>query len=776
MTVVLLYDKLIERLTKCDSEIDFTQLFDDVLCLEDRELLRFLLKTGCYKFGREKVTGKVIETKRPDYFWKSEVPLTKKDLLFKGNFVSEFLYGYFGFEPNARPEITEAVCKVNSDLFIRNCKLSQAFLKRPFYNSLKILRQSSNSALNVFFKEISFLYRINSDWEVKQEHYRGKLSGFSIDEILVHIVSYHEKFKRASDKVSNNRPELVSHEVHLCYSFSEMLADYKTIAGGNKLVSELDATQFESLLQRTLPPINPPEGLAHGVYLPVEEMDPTKLVIRDCVEFYFTKRTYRNNLDKYCSGMADVYFLDQDQATFHTNDRYANYTRNDTKNKYTENYYGNVARLEYLDDLASVDSLAWERQEVLDTCRQHFKTLAIITLESKISQQNLVQAVELLTDFSKWIMPQGRHIFCEPVENKREGIIVQPITFRKEVPQEFLAQFKPDYLVRFTNDELVENLRNYFKWDTAEIKLIVDFLTYDLNEVYNYPVEFICQPLIRAGNFYYWMSSLLRDRHWANLVHTRLVKGKLLDSKAQAAQMESNIYTWFAGAGFASEPSLKYGHENGEIDTLAYKDGHLIFVELKTTYISEDLLREHQYDSDILEIRAAEQLNRAMIFFQNNFEYFSKREALKIDRPLEEIQMHGLIVSNSFEADGTYKSGKHLKVSLLELEVILKNRLFYLYNIPIPGFLLQQKEAEYVELDTLMGIENQNNFRFKNTGKAKMEKEDCNLWKSANLTFERFNEILRDNEVWRHMDRSWQSNVREEYTISRYDPKLRWLE
>lgn len=770
------YEKFAQQLFQCVNENEFQELFVAVLNLDDNELIRFLLKTGCYRLGKEKVFGKTLETKRPDFFWKSPVPIVKARLLFKSRSAGEFLYGYFGFDLNADTRITETVCGANPVLFIKNCKLSQAILKRPFYESLVVLKRSNIPQLSIFYKEVTFLFETNYAWKKDREKYGEKLARFSIDEILINFTSYHEKFKRASKKVTNNRSELVSNEVHLCHTLSEMLKDLKKSAKDSKLTSSLETLQFENLLEQTLPPINSPEGLAHKVYIPKEEITDTKAAIRMCIEFYFAEKLFKNNLDKYCTGMADFETLNEEEATLRTNRKYILYARNDTKNKYIENYYGNAASLKNSSKEKIADIQTWEREQVLNTFRQQYETLGITTNNSKLTQQNLINSVELLSNFSKWIMPQGRTIINNPVEETKEGTIMEPMIFRKEVPQEFLLRFKPAYMVRIGQKELIKKLADYFRWDTREVSNIVDFLTYDLNKTYSYPVEFICQPFLKAEDNYYWMSSLLRDRHWANLIHTRLVKDKLLDSKTQAAQVESRIASWFNEAGFAAIASFKYGNENGEIDTLAYKDGHLLFVEYKTTYVSENLIREHQYDNDILEIKSAGQLTRAIEFYKNNFDFFQKREDLKINRQFDNIKVHGLIVSNNFEADGTYKNEAFLKISLLELEVILKNRLYYLYNTPIPGFLLNKGVDEYLPLDALQLIINRNNLRLKDSHKMPSDKEVYNLWKGPSLTFERFYEILKNDEVWYYMDKNWQSNIIEEYHISKYNPEKRLLD
>ena len=758
---------LYDQLLNCHVEAEFQSLYQSVMQLDDVSLLKFLTRSRVYQ--------KKIGSSNSEYFWKSGIPVGRASLLFKSEKASEFVFGYFGRDSHCTSVVNESIAGTNPQVFLKVAKISQIFLKSAWYTDLKFMERSGIQELKVAFKEFSFLYLLNQRWERDKQPYLSKLLSYSIETILIQTIAYFEKFKRSSSVLSNNRAALTSYEVTLCYVFSEIISDLRGEAKNYKIpiTNTLSIADFNELLKSQLPPLNPPEGLANGAYTPLEEISEEKAELREIIEFYFSRRVYQNHVDKYCSGFADFQVIDGEAAELSSNNNFKLFVRNDYKYKYIENYYANRGQILKQEAEPATDVASWEKQTSLLAYYHQFEALKIGVIGTKLEQKDFLDITELLVELSKWLMPQGRTIILSQVEEKQEGTIMQPETFTKQIPEAFEKLFKPDYLVRIEGHELIEKCATYFKWSEKHVGHILDFLSYDLNKSYLFEVDFLYRPLLKVEGAFYWLSPMLKDRHWANLMHTRIVKDKIIDHNDQSKELEKSMADMFNKAKFTAIPSLKYGDEAGEIDTVVYKDGHILFIELKTTYHTEDLLRESEFNSRALDDKAAGQLDRAIEYYYENFEFF--REALRIDKQKEEIVVDSLIVSNIFDWDDLMKGGKHLKTSLLELEIILKNSLYDMLNIQLPGFLTADNTAALrIPVYRVEAPHNSNNPRYKGMP-FDCSKENCDLWKADGLSFERFHVALKNHETWKFIDVFWDSDVKEKYELNPYRSDIKRL-
>jgi hypothetical protein len=198
------------------------------------------------------------------------------------------------------------------------------------------------------------------------------------------------------------------------------------------------------------------------------------------------------------------------------------------------------------------------------------------------------------------------------------------------------------------------------------------------------------------------------------------------------------------------------------------KDGVLIFIELKTTYICEDIIRQSEFDNRKFEYKAAEQLDRAITYLRENFkEFVQANPELNINIAKEDIKIISLIVSNSFDWDDTIKNNSHLKISLLELEIILKNSLYDLLNV-------QMKKDIIIPINIYHSTTNSNNPHYKNQ-KLDCSKVDCDLWKEKELTANRFIELIEKNQVWSFIDKLWDFYAPIGITLNSFDPAKKWL-
>ena len=113
-----------------------------------------------------------------------------------------------------------------------------------------------------------------------------------------------------------------------------------------------------------------------------------------------------------------------------------------------------------------------------------------------------------------------------------------------------------------------------FAWNPIHLLLygiyILNYLTTDLSANRPFPIDLLTRPLIKIGNQYIWLSSLLRDRRWENIMHRRIVAEKPNQHVEQSAKIEKQLADTFVKANFNAVSS--YCYKGGEIDTLVYKD------------------------------------------------------------------------------------------------------------------------------------------------------------------------------------------------------------
>ena len=368
-------------------------------------------------------------------------------------------------------------------------------------------------------------------------------------------------------------------------------------------------------------------------------------------------------------------------------------------------------------------------------------------------------------------MPSGRQFIgtFEDTDKGRELWHTHTITRTK--PKEFLEYFKDDFMVVYDEKELIYNCEMYFNWDKNEVENILKFLTTDLSVNRAFNIDILTRPLIKIGNQYIWLSSLLRDRRWENVMHRRIVAEKLNQHVEQSAKIEKQLADTFVKAGFNAVSS--YCYKGGEIDTLVYKDKTLFIIELKTSYIVEDLIRNKEYEIRKFEYKAKEQLNRNIKYIEENFQEIKGIKSLGIDCKFEDIKIIPLIVSNIYTSDDLFFDNKYLKVSMFELLVILHNDLYDLLNFK-SGRILLNSEME-IPIPLLMQMQNQNAPEIKKNN-IKTDKEACNLWKDKkHCSVNDIIDAIENNKVWNFLDDLQEFNYLENIELKQFDPNKKML-
>lgn len=260
-------------------------------------------------------------------------------------------------------------------------------------------------------------------------------------------------------------------------------------------------------------------------------------------------------------------------------------------------------------------------------------------------------------------------------------------------------------------------------------------------------------------------------------MHRRMAAETLFNQPDQSKEIEIGLADSFKKAGFNAVASCEYNKgkdDEGEVDTLAFKDHVLFVIELKTTYVEENLLRYAWYHAIKFEYKAIEQLMRHQEYIEANFEVVRSIPELGIDCELEELEIIPLIVSNIFEFDDLLTKGQYRKVSLFELLVILHNDLYESLHNRLASFL-SGEEADFLASSVIQAF-NQNNTHFNRSVSGRAAKEKYSLWSDPeSCSPKNLVNSIRDGKVWKGLDEMMGFRPGESLEIGRFDKGKKWL-
>jgi hypothetical protein len=212
-------------------------------------------------------------------------------------------------------------------------------------------------------------------------------------------------------------------------------------------------------------------------------------------------------------------------------------------------------------------------------------------------------------------------------------------------------------------------------------------LANDLKRQPNMPApEFYEQPIIYLGKYGFQSPWLMASQNnfTAAVNNLRRIGSRRKGRKDETNRIESRLGDLFKSRGFAVvqsyQPEVVDGNDPGEVDLLCYLNGHLLILEVKSTYIRKT--KKDAWINRTTTLRkASQQLKRK----QEIIKYAIENDvALQSKLQLPDIsigtKIHSWIVDTSIEYDQTVIDG-FLKISLEALIVILRNERHLLAGI-----------------------------------------------------------------------------------------------
>ena len=686
-------------------------------------------------YGRDK--------KKKEIFWASPLPERWANEIIDLPDGLPLLFDYFELDV-PRPLFLKKAAESSLKLLERAIKISTAYRKEHHWQSFDFLQRHVNSRGKVFYRELKYLRQLHQHWEEREEFYRGVLQATDFEDILIHTVAYYE---RVPQTISNNALQ-TSKEITLCYVLNEMLTIKKQLPTGDKPRHTIE--ELRSKIEHTLPPINPPAGMVKGIYLPTEKIDTTKKLIRETIDFYFQSWVNKRQVDLYLCGYQDFEEIDGLEAVLRRNTTYAVQWRNDKKGLWQGGLFINLG-LEHLP----------KEERTLPLIMKNAESIKLIKYGS------FLRLPEVLP------ISKNDRLSLNSIFKILRGIAVSPTLDAEDAYSQYIL---------VANEEILKTgVQLYIDEKNHQPNAYIDFLTTDLSassteDKKAHSVNVLTKPFLKVDDKYFWLSTLMFHRDWGNLMHIRIADEKLKGlHKEQATNLEALLSESFRDAKFNSISSWKNPKLIGEIDVLAYQDDTLFVIEFKATQQNEGVLSHAWYQAKRFEHKAFLQLKRAVKFIKNNYGILQQEEKLGLKTKLENLQIVPLIVSNVFEADDILIHDEYKKVSLFELQVILKNKLYDTLHNRMGSYIPGPIGDLYAS--HTFAKANRSNPRFKALPPSTpLSREECNLWSSKErCTPEDLLDAIHKQKVWRGLDEMMDFKAGEKITLEPYDPKVTFL-
>jgi hypothetical protein len=656
-------------------------------------------------------------------FWQSKLPHFYLPDVLTSDLNVTFWENYLEHDSFSNDELNRHLLILNADEFVQHFKLNKCFLKDRFWASLQRLVMTV-SGLDTVIDELKIiadrLKRIDKE-EMEDNFY---FSQFNIGELLQSFTLYYHQYKQQPE-IAGNKSHQTEIEVALVTELNRVLTLHK---GKSTLALEYSTN---SEIQKHFERYSAPHHKLgkRGLLLPVDEKTRFLYMLIDKA---IARQSKRGAISLYITGYSSFESNDSRQPVLQTNERYRLFQLDNYKSS-PEEYYFSKIKLENLRSLPK----RTDTSASIDVLNFYGIPLEVLNNTKKIS---IEKALSLLKYFSvykgpeeKTFSPNGSYI----INNTADSAFTDLFGTNESI-------------TIFNCGKLVKDISNYFKWEVGEASTILEFLTLDLRGGC-YPNSWLSRPFLKLDDNIIWLGSLLKDRRWDNVFINRLKqeyehKGIITDL---SANLELKVEETFAKTGFNTISRLIYKSldgQRGDFDVLAYKDNTLFVCEVKSGWRSDDFSYATFLELYRLDGCASDQLNKGLAHLKEDWD--SIKVKLKINEVirLEEITVIPMIVTDYFEGDNLLYRGVYRKVSLLELEVIFKNRKKQL----LETYLWMKKFLD------------QNNLNLRSFSS---EEITWDLWNGKrNIDIPNLLDVIEKNEIWKEMLRIWKfSSV--SYTI-----------
>jgi len=581
------------------------------------------------------------------YFWQSELPHFHLEGILESDLKVTFLESYLTDGENCNHELNIHLLAIAQDDYIKHIKLWKAFSHDSFLMSFKQIA-SYQSQLSDIVKGFEIINKEEKKIKLEEKADSNYFLQFTFGEIVLGFTLYFQALKRDKSTAGNTSYQ-TSVEVALVNELNNIIALLREKSNMEFKFIDNNALQNEFELYESPHPIL-------GKNSPHLPLDEKYKLLFELISRLLNRKSRKGSIELFLSGYADFESVFLNPAMLKTNTSFRNFKINDLKPQPEEQYFSNIK------DDSEVNT---NHKTDISTS---VKIFGFYGVPDFIGDVDMKKALKLLKTFSTFKGPAER-------------IIISPSQFhiQNKGDKKFIELFGSNESISvFENDHLRKGIADYFNWDQEETKSLLTFLTFDL-ECDLPPINWVSKPFLKIKNQVLWLGSFLKDRRWDNIILNRLKKEKEHNNVVSviSKNFELKIENLFKQNEFRTISGAKFKSidgKTGDFDVLAFKDNVLFVCEAKNGVWSNDFIHASYSETVRLEGCAAEQLDKSIDNIREDWEKIKKLLSLPNTNKLESVTLVPLIITNYFEGDLRIYKETIRKISLLELDVILKNK------------------------------------------------------------------------------------------------------
>ncbi len=612
-----------------------------------------------------------------ELFWKSKLPLNYCREFLNSYCKIEFLDKYLSKDGHCNHSFNQKLFDIAPRLFKKMIKLKRIYQRSSFMESLKKMAiDLNNIKLNGLFNELLKIQELESNLIKNTKLDFEKLLEIPFDKLLFGFTRYNYEVNSQKDKEDEDKRDIiVSHETAVLEILNDVLNTNNKKWLKEGYYKTIDFEKFKNDWHNT---IRNTEG---GEYSECET------VIYEVINNEIKRKKLHYGIEAYLSGMANFNFSDTD-SPFTLNEEHRRFRKNNYKKQFVELYFTDEKELGDIEFRLSPKLF-----------KRHMEFL---NLPEKVTIENIEIDLSLIVEFLQYFSFEN---------NKLEEISI------------------------FNWEELLNQFSELFKIEKSVFEKYLNHVTTDLGNSNN--VELLNAPFIKINNSVIWIASLMRKRDWKTIWMNRLKTWNKIEKPTKNeinTNRESAVKRIFKNAGYKTKESIQLWSlekKVGDIDVLAYKNGTMFIVEVKSSQITDEVITSQITETIKLEGVAAEQLQKIKTFLTDNenWNWIKKETGIQTNKNFEDIDVHYLIVTDYFEGDSKVYKDNYRKISIWELDVILKNNKKSLLN----NFFVKAIMA-------MNGIEHKSSI-------------DYDLWKGKKtINPAEIMKCIEENRVWKELD------------------------
>ncbi len=657
-------DKLKDKVRKHFEVGEIAEGFGNLEALKAEDFFTFLFKNN------EWITEGAVS----DYFWKSYLPASPYfDAVMSGEQAIHLLHHYFSKNRDTSEALLQRLAKDYPRLLVKTIRLNRAFVNVNHELSLVFLKDSADDYLKYHFYVFYELgvqdYRLYSSFS-RLVH---ALAPYDLTDVVHHAALWLEEKRHAVFQPDG--PEF--YDLQHCTESIGLFFDHY-------------AKAHEQMLSAY-------------IFTPEEGIESQEKILNDCLRAYESSTLHEQAvwqcLDAaaeywyFTSGIFNVYCFDLNYEVARQGQElvfapqsmsaYRAWHREGAKLEYWQKHYRDLCEglIPYPAHENIKDQIQWEaevRVNMAFAVAEHFSLL-----ESKARSIRTEDLMRVLNGFNSNAF--GRFVY--PLDLRYTH---KPANWLLEV-KAVLETGKAATLARFMSSTDFENLfqglgeLSFSEENRDDLKrlLSTDLLEASRYDRFRPSVNLFGKPFVKVSGTYIAFNGVMGE---SNMMTNMLVN--LLDKnnvwrvnvqKKETERMEERLAELFEEAGFKQVVFARpYSEKNfgmaGDLDVLVYEAGTLLCLELKRSKFRVHL--DEIWDELRMGIlTASQQLDKAELLLKTHLPKL-KEDLLKdldiTEEHFSQIRFYSFIVSTSFENDHQLIRNRHLKISLFELEEILK--------------------------------------------------------------------------------------------------------